>query len=141
MLEQRNLQRLNGLQRGIRQLRLSRGHKKTKGGFVAQSVVDSEARRHPPGILRIQSQALHVLREAAVARRRAAALRSSVTAKAAVGVQLRSTANCAGLVEIEGWILREDSEVLGRCRQGAAHHRLMDEVHAKLQTSANQRNG
>jgi len=66
---QRNLQRLQRQQRRIAGLAAPRGGEQPEGGVVAQSVIHHQMRVDAPGILAIDAQPLHVLREAAVAAR------------------------------------------------------------------------
>src|SRR5580658_11081724 len=73
ILEEGNLQRAQRQERGVIQLGLAGRGEESEAGVVAKAVVDSEAGCHAPGILCIESQPLHVLREAAVARGRTGA--------------------------------------------------------------------
>ena len=65
--DNRNLQRLQRNVRTVLSLGSARTLEEPVGGLVTEAVVDREVMRDAPGILAIEGQPLHVLREAAVA--------------------------------------------------------------------------
>src|SRR5580658_7127808 len=62
-----NLQRGESAQRRIDRLALTGTGEQSESGVVSQAVIHDEPRSDPPGILGVDTEALHILREAAVA--------------------------------------------------------------------------
>src|ERR1035441_9060914 len=132
MQEQRHLQRLNREQAGVVQLGSSGSREEPESGVVPQAEDQGKMRGPSPGILRIQAEALHILRETAVARRRA---RTGCTVRDRQGRRGRAVEIYGELLRVRqvvGGILREDRQVLRIPRKGAAQHRLVDELPAPL---------
>src|SRR5258706_4620590 len=118
----RNLQ---GLQRdvgGILRLAAARSREKAVGGLPAQSIVDREPGRHAPGIFRVEREALHTLREAAIAGG------SGRSARVKVRDEL------SWIVHIERGIVGETVERLLISRKRAAEHGLVNEIDAELES-------
>ena len=110
-------------------------YEKTEGGVVAQAVVDGQMRGGAPGVLGVNSQALHVLRKAAIAG-------GSKGGEGTRGIRrlVRGIVRIAGhdgrklalmIGQIEAWILRRRVDILGSGGQGAAKNRLVNKVDAK----------
>ena len=92
--------------RGIVRLAAAGGGEQTESGLVTQAVIHGEMWSSAPGILRVESEALHILREAAVVGG------SGGSASGKVVEKYRR-----GLACIISWILRERIQGFGDCRE------------------------
>src|ERR1700722_7097784 len=128
-MPKRNLQRLQRQVRGILQFGASRRIEKSKGGVVAQSVINGEMSGHAPGILRVKSEPLHVLREAPVARRHRSATncRRRIRLYRATGTEEKfRRIGC-----VKTGILRISQDRFRRPGKRAAQYRFVNKIYAE----------
>ena len=119
----RNLQRLECYICRIVRLAAARGFEQAKRRLVTQAVIHGEMWSDAPGIFRVESEALHVLREAAVVGG------SSRSAGSQVIEKYRGR-----LTYVISWILRERIQGFGIARKCAAQHRFVNEVDAEFKS-------
>ncbi len=132
MLKQRNLQRQHGLKRGIVELGSAGGTEESECCVVAEAVIYGEARCYAPGILRVESQPLHVLREAAIAGRRTGTGCPVGDRKSSGGRARQVHHKLLRISEIERGILGEYGQVFRVAGKRAAQDGFMDESTPKL---------
>src|SRR5271169_1553093 len=147
----RNLQRLQGYVCIVLSLSSSRSLEEPKRRLITQAIVDREVVRNAPRILGVEPESLNVLRKTAVAcgsksasdgryprrwrRGRRIALRGwrSVIKRQSTG---GSSAVGADRIDVAIGIERIGGELLRRCRERAAEHRLMNKVDSELKRVA-----
>src|SRR6267378_2626762 len=120
---------------GIEALVVAGSDEEAKGSVVAQAVVDCQIPSEAPGILSVKSQALDVLREAAIATRSKRGegtwgIRRLVCR--IVGIAGHDGGKLALMIgQIEARILRRRVDILGGGGQGTAENRFVNKVEAK----------
>jgi hypothetical protein len=91
------------------------------------AVVDYQMRSDAPGVLGVNSQALHILREAAVAGGIREAADTAGHGRSAAQVEIK----LGRIRGVEARIIGVGKNRFGGGGESAAHHRLMDEIDAK----------
>src|SRR5712692_4499156 len=112
---------------GIHVLVMAGSDEEAKGAVVAQAVVDCQMRGDAPGILDVNSEPLHVLREAAIAGRSGGACHAGRDRRSAGGAEIKD----GGIGGVETGIVRVGQNGFGSGGEGAAENWLVNEVDTK----------
>ena len=144
---QRNPQRLERDVPRIVDLASPRSNEQTPRRRVAEPIIEGQILPYAPGILRVNRQPLHVLREAAVACGSVSAGDARRNAWLRIALRGRrnkikrqwtrdTTAAGSGRIDVAIRVGRILDDLLRSRRKCAAKHRLMNEIHAEFQRMA-----